>query len=88
MCELNQFLIEHCKLWRFIGYKLELEDSVLVMIQDDHQTQMDRFEAMLRKWLEQDVRATWNTLELAITNVRREGLNLKPLPKSKMNYVS
>ena len=54
------------------------------MIQDDHQTQRDRFETMLRKWLEQDVRATWNTLELAITNARREELNLKPLPKSKI----
>ena len=88
MGELNQFLTEHCRLWRSIGYKLGLEDSVLAVIQDDNPSQRDRFEATLRKWLEQDVRATWNTLELSITNARREGLNLKPLPKSKTSYVS
>ena len=84
MGELNQFLTEHCKLWKSIGYKLGLENSVLVMIQDDHQTQRDRFETTLQKWLKQDERPTWNTLELAITNARREELSLKPLPESKI----
>ena len=88
MGELNQFLTEHCKLWRSIGYKLGLEDSVLVVIQDDHQTQRDRFEATLRKWLEQDVRASWNTLELSITNARREELSLNPLPRSKILFMA
>ena len=82
MGELNKFLTEHCKLWRSIGYKLELEDAVLDMIQSDHPTQRERFEAALQKWLKQDVRPTWNTLELAITNAHREELNLDPLLKS------
>ena len=83
MGELNRFLIEYCTLWRSIGYKLGLEDAVLNNIQSDCLIQRERFTVTLQKWLEQDERSTWNTLELAITNARREELNLEPLIESK-----
>ena len=83
MGELGKFLTEYCKLWRSIGYNLGLEDTVLDMIQGDHSKQRECFTVTLQNWLEQDVRLTWNTLELAITNSRREVLGLKALPESK-----
>ena len=86
MAELNQYLTEHCKLWRSIGYNLGLEGVVLDMIQSDHTAQRERLSVTLQKWLEQDVRPTWNTLELAITNSHRQELSLKALPMSKSQY--
>ena len=83
MGELGRFLTEYCKLWRSIGYNLGLEDAVLDMIQGDHSKQRECFTAILQKWLEQDVRPTWNTLELAVTNSRREVLGLQALSESK-----
>ena len=83
MGELNRFLTKYCKLWKSIGYKLGLEDTVLNNIQSDCLIQRECFTTTLQKWLEQDERPTWNTLELAITNARREELDLVPLEKSK-----
>ena len=89
MGELNKFLTEYCKLWKSIGYKLGLEDAVLDMIQSDCLTQRERFEAVLQKWLELDGRPTWNTLELAISNARREELSLEALQKSMIiSYIA
>ena len=88
MGELNRFLTEYCKLWKSIGYKLELEDAVLDMIQSDCPTQRERFTAVLQKWLEQDSRPTWNSLELAITNARREGLCLESVKESKIHGIT
>ena len=85
MGELNKFLTEYCKDWKEIGYKLELKDAVLDMIQDDHPTQRKRFTAALQKWLEQATRPTWSTLELAITNARRERLGFESLKESKIH---
>ena len=83
MDELSRFLTKYCKMWKYIGYKLGLEDTVVDMIQGDHSTQRNRFMAALQKWLEQAARPTWNTLELAITNAYREEMDLKPLKESK-----
>ena len=82
MGELNRFLTEYCKLWKSIGYKLGLEDAVLDMIQSDCPSRREHFAAVLQKWLEQDSRPTWTTLELAITNARREELSLEALQES------
>ena len=87
MGELNRFLTEYCKLWKSIGYKLGLEDAVLDMIQSDCPTQRERFTAVLRTWLEQDSRPTWNSLELAITNARREELSLESIKESKIHII-
>ena len=86
MGELHRFLTEYCKLWKPIGHKLGVEDAVLHMIQGDCITQRECFAAVLEKWLEQDAEPTWNTLELAITNTRREELSLEALQKCMYVY--
>ena len=88
MGELNRFLTEYCKLWKSIGYKLGLEDAILDMMQSDCPTQRERFAAVLQKWLELDARPTWNTVELAITNARREELGLQALQKSMIYFCA
>ena len=80
----NRYLTEYCKLWKSIGYKLELEDALLNMIQSDCPTHRERFAAVLQKWLELNTEPTWNVLELAITNARREELSLEALQNSKI----
>ena len=87
MGELNQFVTEYCGLWRSAGYKLGLKDAVLNVIKSDHSGQRERLTVTLQKWLEQDPTATWNALELAITNARREELDLAPLKESKEIYM-
>ena len=80
MGELNKHLIKYCEMWKSIGYKLGLEDYVVSVIQCDHPTQtVECFKEILQKWLKQDMRPTWSTLELAITNARREELGLENL---------
>ena len=84
MGELNKFFTKYCGHWRSIGYKLRLEDSALNLIESNHSTdEKERFRVTLQKWLEQDTRATWTTLELAITNAHREEQSLEPLKESK-----
>ena len=85
MGELNKYLIKYCELWRSIGYKLGLEDDVLTVIQSNHPMQaVECFREVLQKWLKQDMRPTWSTLELAITNARRDELGLGNLVEGKM----
>ena len=85
MRELNRFLTDYCGHWRSIGYKLGLSDALLNMIHRDYSTQeRECFRFALQKWLELDTRATWSTLELAITNARREALSLEALQESKI----
>ena len=86
MGKLNKFLTEYCQLWRSVGYNLGLEDAVLNNIQSDCIIRKERFTVTLQKWLEQDERPTWNTLELAITNSCRQELSLKALPMGKSHY--
>ena len=45
------------------------------------------FREVLQKWLKQDVRPTWSTLELAITNAQKEELGLEPLLESMANHI-
>ena len=74
-------------MWKSIGLKLGLEDDVITVIQSNHPMQIEEcFREVLQKWLKQDPKPTWNTLELAITNACRERLGLDPLQESK-TYV-
>ena len=85
---LYKFLTKHCGYWRSIGVNLGLSNDVLNMIQRDWPTQeRERLRVTLEKWLDQDIKATWSTLELAITNAYREELNLKPLQESKIHIL-
>ena len=89
MSKLNQFLTKYCGHWHSVGYHLGLKDEVLNMIDDDHSTQQrESFRVALQKWLEQDVSATWSTLELAITNACREELSLESLKECKKCFLA
>ena len=75
-------------LWRNIGLKLGLQDAVLNVIEHEHPNQLRKcFRITLQKWLNQDVSATWETLELVITNANRDDLNLDNLTKSTFKRV-
>ena len=85
MDELNIYLIKYCKMWKSIGLKLGLQDDVISVIQTNHPMDVEEcFREVLQKWLRQDVRPTWGSLELSITNVVREGLDLDPLNEGKI----
>ena len=85
MSELNKYLVKYCGLWRAIGLKLGLEDYLLETIaKDNFKQHQECFRVMLQKWLIQDVSATWNSLELAITNAQRDDLSLDNLSESKL----
>ena len=69
--ELNRFLTKYCTLWRPIGLKLGLQTCVMDMVKSSHPTEpRECLRETLQKWLllDGDI-ATWQTLELAITNV-------------------
>ena len=88
MGELNKYLTKYCELWRSIGYKLGLEDDVLTVIHSNHPVQaMECFREVLQKWLKQDVRPTWSTLELAINNACRDEQSLENLEEGQM-YIA
>ena len=78
-------LTNYCIEWMSIGLQLNLEQIVLDVILADHpNNNRECFRLTLEKWLDMDVEATWSTLELAITNARRQKLGLKPLNASKL----
>ena len=88
MSELNKYLVKYCGLWRATGLKLGLEDDLLETIARDNPKHQECFRVMLQKWLIQDVNATWNTLELAITNAQRDDLSLDNLSESMLTAYS
>jgi len=53
---------------------------MLDIIESDHPNQnVDCFRKVLDKWLKLTPTATWKTLEVALTNVRRLQLHLTPV---------
>ena len=85
---LEKFLTEYCLLWRAIGLNLGLKSALLNMIEADHHQHRKCFSKMLEKWLQMDPRATWSTLELAITNANRQNLGYDSLERSKIQNYS
>ena len=83
--ELNRFLTDYCEQWNAIGLHLDLKRSVLKTIaKDNPMNERECFRVTLDRWLELDADATWSTLELAITNAKREKMGLDPLDTSKI----
>ena len=83
----HQILTSYCTEWMSIGLQLNLEQSALNLMSADHPNDnRECFRLVLEKWLDMDIEATWSTLELAITNARRQKLGLKPLNASKAIY--
>lgn len=85
MSDLNRFVTEYCTLWRPIGLKLGLKNSLLKLIAGEHPMQFrECFIRTLQQWLDQDMNATWSTLELAISNAHRDELSLDNLMESEI----
>ncbi|XP_065903573.1 uncharacterized protein [Dysidea avara] len=76
----NEICTKYSVMWRQIGLKLGLDASVLDNVEADYHEQRKRFEVTLRKWMKlAGDNATWDLLELAITNANREDLSLEAL---------
>ena len=74
-----RFLTDYCKDWVDIGLLLGLNSALLYQIEHENHSQRDCFRIVLEKWLQLKANATWNELELAITNARRQVLGYEPL---------
>ena len=83
--ELNRILTKYCKQWKSIGLLLGLTKEALEIIElNHHHVQPNEcFRDTLHQWLEIDVNASWGTLELCITNAKREEGGYEPLDRSK-----
>ena len=81
----NEICTKYSVMWRQIGLKLGLDASVLDNVEADYHEQRKRFEVTLRKWMKlAGDNATWDLLELAITNANREDLSLEALSECKL----
>jgi len=67
-----------------------LKSFVLDNIEDDYPRRLrERFEKMLNSWVKMDQdKATWGTLELALSNANRVELGLEPLLERKENMCN
>ena len=81
MRDLNRYVItNYATDWEKIGLELEVQDEILKIISADNQRRcVPCFQSMLSKWLELNPKATWSTLEVAITNVKRTSNGLDPI---------
>ena len=85
MRDLGQIMTEYCTQWKDIGAQLGLTPASIRVIAADNPTKTrECFRETLQKWLQMDTKATWHTLELAITNANRENLGLPKLLSSKL----
>ena len=82
---INEILTEYCTLWKGTGLHLGLNESVLSTIESDYKEQRKCFEMTLKKWSKQDQdKAKWGVLELALTNANRAELSLEKLLECKL----
>ena len=81
MRDLNRYVAKKYALeWEEIGLELGLELCVLKIIaKDNPQQSVACCRETLDKWLKSTPSATWRTLEIALTNVRRLNLQLDPV---------
>ena len=81
MIDLHRCVIEaHAPHWRDIGIELKLEINVLDIISSDNPFNCTAcFKRTLDKWLKSNPNASWDALEVGITNVRRAKLGLEPV---------
>ena len=73
MRDLNHYVIKtHAAEWKSIGLELKLKNATLEIISKNNPGDcITCFKETLDQWLICTPSATWHTLELAITNVRR-----------------
>ena len=90
MKNLHRYVIKtYAPHWKAIGLELNLKASTLEIIAEDNPLKCNVcFERTLDMWLKSTPHATWRILEVAITNVQRARLGLKPLPDANGEYVT
>ena len=67
-------------IWKDVGIELGLELPALESIEENYPKNVATcFQKTLIKWLNLVPGATWNMLEVAITNVKRQDLLLNPV---------
>ena len=81
MRDLNRYVTKkYAADWKDTGIELGLELDVLNVIEKDHpQGCVTCFQVTLDKWIKSTPNATWKTLEVALTNVRRQQPGLDPV---------
>ena len=80
MRDLNRYVVKtFATKWKDIGLELGLELPILNNIEVDCNRVANCFQIMLDKWLRSSHNATWDMLEIAITNVERQDLQLPPV---------
>jgi len=81
MRDLNRYVVnKYAKHWKSVGLELGLDWDVLDTVEVDNRQQSEScFQKTLDKWLKLTPNATWEILEIALTNVRRQQLGLDPV---------
>ena len=81
MRDLNRYVVDNFAVdWKDIAIELGLSFDMIPAIERDNRYQtVACFQKTLHEWLIRDSTATWSTLEIALTNVRRRQLGLDPV---------
>ena len=82
MRDINRYITrKHAADWKDIGIELDLSLSTLNIIEKDHPLKSeDSFIDMIDRWIQLTGNdATWKALEVALTNVNRQKLDLDPV---------
>ena len=81
MRDINRYTKKYAADWKDIGIELGLKLSTLNIIEKDHPSQsVTCFQAMIDNWIESTTDSvTWKALEVALTNVNRQKLELDPV---------
>ena len=85
MWELNRYvLVKHAVMWKEIGGELGLTQEFISIITAnfqsfDCQKHEKCFQEVFQKWLNVDTSASWNKLQLVLTNVARAQKGLFPV---------
>jgi len=89
MRDLNRYVTKkYAAYWYDIGLELGLEVDFLDVIEKDFPQQCAIcFRKVLNDWLKTTT-PTWNELEVALTNVRRQQLGLPPVDDEDGEYTS
>ena len=81
MKDINRYVKrKHAADWKDIGIELDLSLSALDIIERDHPLRSEEsFIAMINLWIQSTSDATWKALEVALTNINRQKLDLDPV---------
>ena len=82
MKDINRYVTrKHATDWKDIGIELGLKFNTLIIIEKDHPLQSETcFQFMINNWIQSNAdNVTWKALQVALTNVNRQKLDLDPV---------